>query len=233
MKKFSLKNFDIKTAGFWDQKAQLVFCSGVALVVFVLGWFLLISPQLSQLHELDDKEKTLREEFQRVQNQANNLPFLKNQLKDINLLISNLINQLPNQNEIPQLVVDVSQAALANGLQIDLFEPQDEIKHDFYAEKQINVKFTGSYHQLGQFFSAVSQQPRLVTVVADNMKVESVSPKSLKQISSSQSDSQNIQPLLLSFTGTVKTYRYLSLEEEKEQLEKEIEKEKDKNKKKK
>src|SRR5262249_9814312 len=60
---------------------------------------------------------------------------------------------------------DIHQAGLGRGLQFELFKPAaQERMADFYAELPINVKITGSYHDMGAFASDVAQLPRIVTL---------------------------------------------------------------------
>lgn len=216
----SLKNLDFKTAGFWPEPMKITAYIVAFVAVLGLAWLAWFSSQFSELSKLDQQEGELREQYRTTQLKANNLDNLKEELAQINDLIKTLVTRLPNKNEIPELVVDVSQAALANGLQTDLFEPQEENKHEFYAEKQINVKFRGGYHQLGAFFSEVAKQPRLVSVVIDDMKLDVVK----ENLSAAKDKTPNATTKLLdltstplSFSGTVRTYRYLSDEEEEEQ----------------
>lgn len=216
----NLKNLDFKTAGFWPEPMKITAYIVAFIAVLGLSWLLLFSSQFSELKKLDQQEGQLREQFRTTQLKANNLDNLKEELKQIDDLIKTLVTRLPNKNEIPELVVDVSQAALSNGLQTDLFEPQDENKHEFYAEKQINVKFRGGYHQLGAFFSEVAKQPRLVSVVIDDMNLETVKETSSAAKDKSPNATTKLLDLTstpLTFGGTVRTYRYLSDEEEEEQ----------------
>jgi type IV pilus assembly protein PilO len=157
---------------------------------------------------MEAQEATLRGQYEDAQVKANNLPVLKKELAQINDLLKTLVTRLPDKNEIPELVIDVSQAALSNGLQVDLFQQQNEIKHDFYAEKQIDMQFRGTYHQLGAFFSAIALQPRLVAVVPDGLKVALAKTGTTPATYKIGEDPQ------LSFTGRVRTYRYLSQDEE-------------------
>ena len=63
------------------------------------------------------------------------------------------------------LLTDINQAGLGRGLQFELFRPApQERMADFYAELPINVKVTGSYHDMGAFTSDVAQLPRIVTL---------------------------------------------------------------------
>jgi type IV pilus assembly protein PilO len=63
------------------------------------------------------------------------------------------------------LLTDINQAGLGRGLQFELFKPAaSETISEFYAELPINIRVTGSYHELGSFASDISQLPRIVTL---------------------------------------------------------------------
>ncbi len=64
----------------------------------------------------------------------------------------------------PSLIVDISQTGLAAGLQEKLFVPQGEVPKDFYAEKPIQIRLTGGYHEIGNFVSGIAALPRIVTL---------------------------------------------------------------------
>lgn len=226
----NLKSLDFKTAGFWPETFKLGAYAIAFLGVLIAAWLVMLSSKRDELNTLAAKEATLRAEYDELQTKANNLPVLKAELDQIQELLKTLVTRLPNKNEIPGLVVDVSQAAINNGLQVDLFEPLDEVKHDFYAEKRINVRLRGSYHQLGSLFSDIAKQPRLVAAVINDMTLgvapvdESNSRSSVSNSASSRArQAPNSSTLLvdnsdtsLVFTGSVRTYRYLSDEEENE-----------------
>ena len=59
-------------------------------------------------------------------------------------MLKQMLRQLPSKNEMPDLIVDISQTALATGINNELFEPQPETKREFYAEKPINLRMVGS-----------------------------------------------------------------------------------------
>ena len=86
-----------------------------------------------------------------------------------------------------------STAAIILLPQQELFQPQNEVPREFYAEKPIRMRLTGDYHRFGSFVSAVAALPRIVTihdVVIDQ-------------------DGD-----LLELSVTVKTYRYLESDDE-------------------
>lgn len=229
----NLKSLDFKTAGFWPDAFKLAAYAIAFIGVIVIAWLLILDGKRKELNTLAQKEAELRAEYDTVQTKANNLPMLKEELAQIQELLKTLVTRLPNKNEIPGLVVDVSQAAINNGLQVDLFEPLEESKQDFYAEKRINVRLRGSYHQLGSLFSDIAKQPRLVAAVIDDMTL-GVSPDVQQSTSgapaatsTANSRARRAAPNAttelvhssdtpLVFTGSVRTYRYLSEEEESE-----------------
>ena len=76
-----------------------------------------------------------------------------------------------------------------------MFEPQNEIPRDFYAEKPIKIRLTGGYHEIGNFVSGIAALPRIVTLHNINIRPEN-------------DDSFDN----LSMEVTAKTYRYLDEE---------------------
>ena len=212
----NIKNLDFKTAGFWPAPMKMLAYAFAFFAVLIGSWFAWFSAETNRLGALTRTEEDLKKKFQDVAAQASNLDALKNQLVQIDDLLKTMVLQLPSQNEIPDLVVSVSQAAVGSGLEVDLFQPQAEEPKDFYAEKKIDVKFRGSYHQLGTFFSEVAHQDRLVAVVIDDMTL-GLAPVVEKPVEDGAIDvSRAAEPagVQLNFTGSVRTYRYLDENEQ-------------------
>ena len=115
-----------------------------------------------------------------------------------------MFRQLPSKTEMDKLLVDVSQTALAAGIDVQLFEPQAEIHRDFYAERPINVRMLGDYHEFGQFVSGVAELPRVVILTMNDI--------SLKLATANQSRFGDSEGRLI-LEGQVKTYRYVDEEE--------------------
>ena len=105
-----------------------------------------------------------------------------------------LLRQLPNKTEVPNLLVDITQAGLGRGLNFVLFKPEKEKPQEFYAELPINIKVTGSYHELGQFVSDLAALPRIVTI--GNIDIVADAKTSL-----------------LNMSAVARTFRYLEPEE--------------------
>ena len=75
-----------------------------------------------------------------------------------------LVSQLPSDTEVPGLLEDITNKGLLNGLQISSIDLKKEQAEEFYIELPIEIKATGSYHDLGAFVSGMAGLPRIVTL---------------------------------------------------------------------
>lgn len=209
-KKISLKELDFNNIGAWPQQAKLGFCALVALLIIGLAWYLFVSDKRTELEGLERQEADLRAEFETKQGRAANLDLLKQQLAQMEQQLQQMLRQLPSKTEMPDLIVDISQTALATGIANELFQPGPEEPKEFYAEKPIALRMVGTYHQFGNFVSGVASLPRVVIMTMHDI--------SLKPRAGKDGKDATITPDgALELAGTVKTYRYLDEEEMAEQ----------------
>ena len=192
-----LRSLDPRDPGRWP----FVFRAGAVVLAFVvasigLTYYFVWSEQRPELQQHEAEEQALRAEFKTKHAKAVNLEVYKQQLKDIERSFGALLRQLPGKTEVPSLLVDISQTGLAAGLQEKLFQPEAEVKKDFYAEKPIKIRLSGSYHQFGEFVSGIAALPRIVTL--DDIAI--------------RPDNKDAYDAL-SMELTAKTYRYLDEDE--------------------
>ncbi|WP_051924622.1 type 4a pilus biogenesis protein PilO [Arenimonas donghaensis] len=173
-------------------------CVLIVALIIGLGWYLFVSDKRVSLEKEEATEVQLREEFQGKQGRAANLEPLKQQLAQMEVMLQQMLRQLPSKNEMPDLIVDISQTALAAGINNELFQPGSESQREFYAEKPIQLRMVGTYHQFGAFVSGVASLPRVVIMTMHDISLQPREGSS--------------GTLVLS--GTVKTYRYLDEDEE-------------------
>jgi type IV pilus assembly protein PilO len=192
-----LRDLDPRDPGRWPLPALAGAVAATFLVLaLLLIYFLVWQDVRPELLQKESQEQALRTEFQQKHAKAVNLAAYKQQLKDLQRSFGALLRQLPGKTEVPNLLVDISQTALAAGLQQKLFQPQSEQAKDFYAELPIKMELTGSYHQFGEFVSGIAGLPRIVT---------------LHDIQITGDKSGGYDNLTL--TLTAKTYRYLDQDE--------------------
>ncbi|MBI3187189.1 MAG: type 4a pilus biogenesis protein PilO [Gammaproteobacteria bacterium] len=155
---------DLKKIGTAPMPVKIAAIVVVCIVVAVAGFFTLNKPQLDSLKVVENKEIELRAEFDKKSSKASNLESYKQQLEEMKRSFGALLRQLPNKTEIETLLVDISQTAIASGLDIEYFKPEGLSPKEFYAEFPIKVRVTGRYHQFARFVSGVAALPRIVTL---------------------------------------------------------------------
>lgn len=194
MKLSDFRNLDRNNIGGWPQGVKITFCVLIFAVLMFLGWYVFISDQQDTLQQKQTRESALKREFADKQAKVVNLDALKVQLDEMRDMLRQLLRQLPSKTDMPGMLVDISQQALAAGIQTELFQPGPEtVKDGFYAEKPIQLRMQGTYHQFGTFISGVAAIPRVVILTMHNVTLTPVSGSSGQ----------------LSLSGTVRTYRYV------------------------
>ncbi len=191
-----LKRLDVNDVGRWP----FLFRAAVIVIVFVavtgLGIYgTIIKDKAPQLQRAQADEVTLLQTFEIKMRKAVNYDEYVKQLEEIKQGFGTMLRQLPGETEIPSLIVDISQTGLAAGLQEKLFQPQGEVPKDFYAEKPIKIRLSGSYHEIANFVSGIAALPRIVTLHDINITPE---------------DQDTFDRLSLEVTA--KTYRYIDEE---------------------
>lgn len=183
-----LRNINVNDLRSWPVPIKIVGIALVALVILVAGYWFIIQSELEKYAEATAKEEKLKETYTTKKLLALNLEAYKQQMEDMQRTFGSLLRQLPNTTEVPDLLVDITQAGLGRGLEFVLFRPEKEQPRDFYAELPISLQVTGTYHELASFVSDVAALPRIVT---------------FGDITIAASGSR------LNMTATAKTYRYL------------------------
>ena len=190
-----LNELDLSNVARWPTAAKAVLVLFLMGGVIFLGYWFHVKDQLVDLTTQEDKETGLKVIFETKAKQAVNLEAYEKQLDEMRESFGAMLRQLPNQTEVADLLVDVSQTGLASGLEFVLFQPRAEVPREFYAELPISIQVIGNYHEFGDFVSGVASLPRIVTV--HNVGITKVGKE---------------KGGLLKMVLTAKTYRYLDEE---------------------
>ena len=179
--------------GLWPLAPRLLCGLGVTAAVLVAGYFLYWSGQFEAHETLVAREATLKEDYRSKMAQAINLEALKAQRQQVDQYVDRLQKQLPSKAEMAALLSDINQAGLGRGLQFELFKPGQVVLRDYYAELPIDIKVSGSYHDIGAFAADMANLPRIVTL--NNMSLTASKEG------------------VLTLDAVAKTFRYLDADE--------------------
>ncbi|MDT8449951.1 MAG: type 4a pilus biogenesis protein PilO [Wenzhouxiangellaceae bacterium] len=198
-----IRDLDFNDLGSASPGAKAFLLIFLSLAILGAGYWFIIKDQRADLANRARQETQLRTEFETKQRKAASLEVYERQLAEMRDMLRSLLRQLPSKTEMPDLLVDISQTALAAGIDTELFEPRTEVIQDFYAEQPISIRMTGQYHQFGNFVSGVASLSRVVILTMQDISLEPVEDR----------------PGVLRMEGTVTTYRYLDEGEDSQLLE--------------
>lgn len=164
MYQINLNELTFESIAQWSTRAKISLVFGLGLFIIVLGYCLFIRQNWSLYVRTKAEEPALKINFENKQRIGVHLTEYRHQVTAINEHFSEIIKQLPEQNEMAALLEEISKAGLASGLKFELFAPQPEVVHDFYVEMPIKISVQGSYVQLAGFLSTLAEMNRIVTV---------------------------------------------------------------------
>ena len=181
--------------GQWPMLPKVMTWFAVALVMVLLGWFMLLTGAHDELDAERNKEPALKQDYRAKLAQAVNLAELRKQKLQVEEYVTQLEKPLPGKAEMDALLSDINQAGLGRGLQFELFRPGQVVVKDYYAELPISIKVSGRYHDIGAFAADIANLSRIVTL--HNLNISAA-----KDLSG-----------LLGMEATARTYRYLDSSE--------------------
>ena len=136
---------------------------GSAALIFG-GWQFLLRDQRLILDSEQAYEAELRQTFTYKKGMVVNLPAYRAQMVEIEEMLAELVQQLPDSSEVPSLLIAITEAGARQGLEFVVLDPQEQELGDFYSTLPILMEVKGGYHQLANFISDLAQMPRIVTV---------------------------------------------------------------------
>jgi type IV pilus assembly protein PilO len=198
-----LQTLDLQNPGTMPRWAHFVITAFAAVAILVAGSYTLIKPEYEALDAEQQKEQTLRGDFEKKQKKVAALDAYKAQLETMEHDFGAMLRQLPSKTEVENLLNDISQTRVASSLEEELFQPQPEIPKEFYAEVPHKIVVTGQYHEMGAFVAGVAALPRIVTI--DEVEIKPVATGPGAQINRGKG--------ALRMSALAKTYRYLDANE--------------------
>jgi type IV pilus assembly protein PilO len=187
------RNLGDRHPGQWPVAPRVLCSVGVMAVVVGLGYFFYWQSQFEEQDAGAQAELKLRDEYKIKTAQAVNLEALRAQKVQVDQYVDRLQKQLPSKAEMAALLTDINQAGSGRGLQFELFKPAQVVVKDYYAELPIDIRVTGSYHDIGAFAGDMANLPRIVTL--NNMTLNTGKDG------------------VLTLEAVAKTFRYLDPEE--------------------
>lgn len=164
LRSIDLNDLDMNNVGSWPVAVRFIAGFLLFIIVLGLGYNFHLKDLQSMLEQRQGEEVTLKDQFSIKAFQAANLEAYKEQMEEMEVSFGALLRQLPSDTEVPGLLEDITRTGLGSGLEFEEIKLQPEVAQQFYIELPIQIKVSGSYHDLATFVSGVASLPRIVTL---------------------------------------------------------------------
>ncbi len=159
-----LRDLELAEIGAWPGALKAACLAAVASVTLAAGYALFLADKGAELATAERRELNLQAEYRRKRLRADELASHQARRDAAATAFAAMLRRLPADTEVPNLIDDITRAAVANDLAIDHIDLAEERPVDFYLELPIAVAVSGGYHKLGGFAGAIAALPRIVTL---------------------------------------------------------------------
>ena len=118
-----LNGLDINDIGSWTRRVKILMAGLLCIVIIGAGFHFIIQEQRKVLASEQGKEPGLKNTYLEKKALAINLDAYKVQMVEAEETFGVLLKQLPNESEIPDLLIDMTQVGLSRGLQFERIKP--------------------------------------------------------------------------------------------------------------
>lgn len=137
---------------------------GTILVIVVLFVYFSYLPNHKKIGDLEKEQEKVAKELVVAKRNAAQLKTYQKKMEEAKVQFEIVKNTLPESKEIPSLLTSISQAGRDSGLEFQMFQPNNEIRKNFYAEIPVSISVSGPYHSIAVFFDKVAHLSRIVNI---------------------------------------------------------------------
>jgi type IV pilus assembly protein PilO len=143
---------------------KFVIILALNLAVFAAVFFLALRPQLEEKQKLATQYQSAKGDLDRMTDIKNNMPRHRKELAQLKEKLDDVLRQLPETKDIPNLLRSVSAVGAESKVKISYFEPGSVQAKEFYGEFPFKIKYNGPFHNIGYFFDGLRKVERIIDI---------------------------------------------------------------------
>jgi type IV pilus assembly protein PilO len=145
-------------------RVQLGSCVTLAAAGVGVFWYFYATPLREDINGRKAALVKVQADITRGQATARRLPEFRREVGALESQLNGLKTQLPEEQDVADLLRRVQAMATESNLTIRGFTPQAVSRKDLHAEWPIGIQVEGTYHDLGLFLDRVGKFPRIINV---------------------------------------------------------------------
>jgi type IV pilus assembly protein PilO len=187
----------------WQKAVIFILSMAIPVAIF---WYLFLSSAWGELDTIEAKIPRLRQEIAHLKAQEKTIPELEKELALMKDILKKALKLLPEKEDIPSILTEVSSLGNEARLNIESFTPLRERKASFYAAIPFSMQFSGPFHNTVKFFDHISKMARIVHIKDVSMgnptKARSIQSKQAGNVGSGgEGNSQSVTVAVESATS--------------------------------
>ncbi len=177
---------------------RILICVGALILLLGPSVYFLFMPKHKEITKLEGDLSKLEQELMIAKRKASKLKEVEAQMAAARETFEEAKRALPESEEIPTLLTNISHSGQDAKLDFLLFQPKPEKPKGFYAEIPVSIQVNGSYHDFVNFAYKISELNRIVNL------------KDIRMTKTGKAEEST-----LNITCTAVTYKFLETTPEK------------------
>jgi len=148
-----------------DPKIQKFLLGGLVIFLVLYFWYARIySKNTTLIEQKQVQYENLMSDLKIVEMKTKSFEGLKEEYEKLLERYHKVERLLPEEKQIPQLLMQMHSAASTNQIGIIQIIPRDAVPTSFYKVSSFDIEISGSYHNVGSFLSSIANFPFLANV---------------------------------------------------------------------
>jgi type IV pilus assembly protein PilO len=159
-----MQDLDLKNIYLLPLPIRILMLIGICIFIFFFAYFLdfstlkkQINANTQQENDLFQQTKIMFHNQKELKEEISYLPYLKNE-------ISTWQKKLVQRENLSELLNEILEKGKVNGLQFQLFNPEEEQTADDYKKVPVKILAIGNYNQIGNFLSQLANMPWIISI---------------------------------------------------------------------
>ncbi|MCA0976015.1 type 4a pilus biogenesis protein PilO [Halomonas denitrificans] len=158
------RRLELGEAGRWPWMLRVLVGSSAFCVALVVTLVCYVRPLAIRLEQLELQEQQAIGEFEARARELAELDRMKRVLVNLDQMVSERRQMLPDGADIPSLLEGIGDEARARGLALQELALGQPRPLALYVERPFELRVRGGYHAIGGFIADLANLPRLVTI---------------------------------------------------------------------
>lgn len=145
-------------------KNQLIAAGVGAILVLVLTVLLVLKPQFSEISKLKAEQEIEKTSLEQAKLKLQQLDAIRAEAADIEAKRISLSRRLPDDAELPTLVVELQKVANSAGLDFGAVEVSPVVEQAGYAEIPLSLTVSGTFYSIVDYLYRLEKSTRELVV---------------------------------------------------------------------